>query len=377
LTLTLDSPANGSALQAEFTEPISALAGQCAAEGEPVILLKLSSSGRETEIARTVCSFGQWLLDVNIFSLSGGFSDFRLRHTNALGQSRDLDLVFDVRLPGKKRFMTGFGDGVTEDLEPGGGAAIDLRGSDRGSGPRSFTNDLESFPFGDFSLEYAGGTAAQRSARLEFERGKSSNRVLRFALSESNAANSAGQPSQGRVQATLVSKGEVKELYEKVRVRLGPNFRFIAVSSSASDGIKIAELAGASLKIVRSAGGPGSLRLAVSGPAWSVLSGDGEIPIDQWFTLEIDFKPGDEKTGRLFVAITTDEGRRRVLIDDSPRRTLALAHGSEGTAGEGASLGLKTLELMKLEASQELLSPLKASGGPLVIEWDDLEIWTN
>jgi hypothetical protein len=108
-----------------------------------------------------------------------------------------------------------------------------------------------------------------------------------------------------------------------------------------------------------------------------VLSGDGEIPIDQWFTLEIDFKPGDEKTGRLFVAITTDEGRRRVLIDDSPRRTLALAHGSEGTAGEGASLGLKTLELMKLEASQELLSPLKASGGPLVIEWDDLEIWTN
>lgn len=401
--LQLESPVSGSSLNPNFVQTQTEFKGQCGASGQDVTVFHQSGSGALTEVGKSICLSGRYSIPVRLLDFPEGNVSFQIRHLDSAGQSTEIHTSFHLTHPGLKRFASGFEFGVTEVLESGGGALTDIRGSDSTPGRNSFTVDLESAPLGAFSINYESGNATQRSARLVPERDRPDNRVLRYILSDNNVLDSNGDPLKGRIQATMNNMGNIKEFYYKVRMRLGSDFEFLTQRSESMTWLTVSEfwndggwlpqamppeLKGfrISVSVAKPAAGPGPLRFLAHGQwkemklegskwvekwhdIWSETNNSFAVPINHWMTVEYFFKEGDATGGRFVIAVQPDGGSRQILLAATPRLTQS-PNMSTGN-------GLNHLHPLKLYTGKYLLTPLKTAGKSLMIEWDDLEIWTE
>jgi len=88
----------------------------------------------------------------------------------------------------------------------------------------------------------------------------------------------------------------------------------------------------------------------------------------QWLPLETSFTEGNEKSGSFRAAVAPDGGERAVLFD---------VHNITHDPANPAPTGLKHFSPIKLYTSGTLVNWPKSQGHALVVDWDELELWTG
>ena len=101
---------------------------------------------------------------------------------------------------------------------------------------------------------------------------------------------------------------------------------------------------------------------------WKYVNNDFEIPFGRWMTIEYYIKKGDEKTGRFYMTVTPDGGKKKVLFD---------IVGDKYGLGNPNPTGIISISPMKLYTSGKLADYARENGGALQLYWDDLKIMIN
>lgn len=91
-----------------------------------------------------------------------------------------------------------------------------------------------------------------------------------------------------------------------------------------------------------------------------------KVPIGEWFTLEYYCKEGDEKTGRFYMTIVTNDGNKQLLFDITN-----YTHNSQDPSPDG----ITEFNPLKLYTSKEIATYMKNKGKALQLLWDDLKLW--
>ena len=279
------------------------------------------------------------------------------------------------------------GDIRVQDAATGAGAAFQLNG--RPGVPLS--GPMGSARIATPEIQYEGGTAAQRSARIVADPMQPGNHVLEFRIAEPNVIVATDGHRKSRVQMNLYGNVAAHEMYLSVRLYLDPAMASLRDFPRRFDWLTLGEFWNGApwtgdphpfritLNIEKPEAAAGSpLRLAVRTQAmrsdrrdfrdadlWQATDEAGELVFGQWMRLEYLIREGDATSGRFALALTPAGQARRVVFDlvrptvhpDSPRRD-----------------GLRQVNPLKLYTSDVLTSLLADKGEALRVLWDDLQI---
>lgn len=290
---------------------------------------------------------------------------------------------------GELIFQSGF--------EPGSqvvakGSEADIVGVDRSLTDRSdWVNDLDNHPLvGNFSLQYQGGDATQRFAKIVAEPGNPANHVLHFWLNEPNV-----EGKKGRIQANLYGNQGMKEFYQSVRIFLPADFHAVRTFPDKIHWLTLAEFWN---NITWSQSVPYGFRItlglgkptATASDLFFILDGqdcqlfaDGSqkyttlwaetnqqvpVPIGKWFTMEYYYKEGNAENGRFYLTIEPEGDKKRVVFD-----LTCITHHTKDPAPDGVT----DFNPIKLYTSKQLIDYLRSQGKTLQIYWDDFKLWKD
>lgn len=238
-------------------------------------------------------------------------------------------------------------------------------------------------------IQFEGGIRAQREARvLVDDASQAGNRVLELSVREPNVRLPGKEGMKSRVQMNLYQNNGVAELYQSVRLRLGPEMAAIASYPKAFNWFTLSEWwnnAGWTgepypfrISVNLGSAGPGQpLHLSAhatlmpddrktwSQTVWAREAADFVVPLGRWMLLEYFFREGDAKTGRFVMRITPEGGSPAVLFDVTD-----FTHHPSNPAPDG----LRHLNPLKLYTSAALTEHVHRRGGQLVTLWDDLYV---
>jgi hypothetical protein len=79
-------------------------------------------------------------------------------------------------------------------------------------------------------------------------------------------------------------------------------------------------------------------------------------------------KEGNNETGRFYLAITPEGGKKQVVFDVKNYTHMTKDPAPNGFSGYNP---------MKLYTSKELVNFMKSQGKTLQVYWDDFKLWTN
>lgn len=300
-----------------------------------------------------------------------------MKFSHLLAIFGSLNLIFAA----DPTFESGFEAGTTPTGSP---SATDLIGTDIYSG-FDWVRDLEQgSQIGKFSLQYTGGTPAQRAAEILVEPGPSSNRVLEFRVSEPNASN-----GNGRVQANLYGNSLVREYYQSVRMWLHPDFAALSQLSKDFTFFTIAEFWNnnnwtgnphpfrISLNLSKRSGLNQDLYFFVHAQTdmgrhwreeWGQQNTDFSVPIGQWFTADLYLREGFGQGGRFFFAVTPEGGERQVIFD---------IYETTHSLSDSQPDGFSELNPMKLYTSPDLINFMQTRGKSFILRWDDFSLYLD
>jgi len=241
---------------------------------------------------------------------------------------------------------------------------------------------------GFFQIQYTGGDSTKRYVKVVPEPGKPSNKVLKFWLDDSWAASENQQ--KARIQANLYGiKGGYKEFYQSVRVFLTEDFEVLKNYPRSIGWLTISEFwnnewwvkgepygfritlgigkesaESKELHFILEAENPGQKRVWHADHTKNFVA----VPVGKWFTMDYYFREGNQETGRFYLAITPEGGKKQVVYD-----VTNFTHMTKDPAPNG----LTGYNPMKRYTSKELVSYVKSQGKTLQIYWDDFKLWTN
>lgn len=280
-------------------------------------------------------------------------------------------------------FQTGFG-GSTR-LEPLANGNHHPTGRDDALTSSDWKTDIARF--GNPSrtnIEYTGGNVRQRLASIAADPTNAGNAVLRFVLREAWPASE--NETKARVQLDLYGLHPgFREFHQSVRVRLSPDFRNLESYPARIGWLTLAEywnnewwnrdsLFGfrITVGIGKPDAGAHALNLFVEAEdkgrvhVWRVDDPTAKIPVGQWFTLDTYYREGNRGSGRFMLAVTPEDGARRVVYD---------VQNFTHNTGDPAPDGVTGYNPVKFYTSQAVVDHVRKSGGALQIDWDDLKIW--
>jgi hypothetical protein len=266
----------------------------------------------------------------------------------------------------------------------------DIVGADRTLPDRNdWVKDLDNHPnIGNFNLQYQGGDASMRFAKIIPEPGNPANQVLHFWLNESNVGG-----SKGRIQANLYGNNGLKEFRQSVRMFLPADFATVRTYPKKIDWLTIAEFWN---NITWSQSIPYRFRitLGIGKPTekesdlffildaqdcelfpngsqkyttlWSESNEQVKLPIGKWFTMEYYYKEGDSQNGKFYLAITPEGGQKQVVFD-----LTKLTHNSQDPNPDGVG----DFNPLKLYTSKDLINYMRSKNKTLQIFWDDFKLW--
>ncbi|RMG11198.1 MAG: hypothetical protein D6731_16015 [Planctomycetota bacterium] len=283
-------------------------------------------------------------------------------------------------------FRSGFEPDVR--LLAGNALSGDLVGRDRSVAPDpgDWEADLEKGPLlGRFSIQYQGGTPAQRWAALVSDPTNPENRVLEFVLAEPNVPPARGGP-KGRVQANLYGNQGLREFVLGLRFYLDEGFDLLARAQQSFRWLTLCEFwnnAGwreeypfrVSLNVVKTSPGPEvGLSLAVRAQVqeghrfrtlWERQDPKAPLPLRRWIGLRLWVREGGPQSGRLALWLRP-EGH--------PWQRVCEVVGATRHPDDPAPDGFAHLNPMKLYTSAALLDALAARGRRLRVLWDDVSL---
>lgn len=303
-------------------------------------------------------------------------------------------------------FQSGFEFGTDHQYVSGTAAPCtdDLIGDDR-SVLRlgDWETDLEGGPFGSFHFCFGGGDRTQRRLDLVADPDDPTNTVLRGRIVEPNEVVSDdaiacnGEPfgaRKSRIQAVLQDGVDVGRIDYRVRMRLGADaMNAIAADNREVDWLTIAEFWNnlpaepytfrITLNMIKRAVAGERLEFGLKSD-WQADGSSGwnrvwpppgqwpgsgvEVPIGEWFTLEVTVVEGNESTGRVRVLMTDADGVEHTVADVTDRTYSPV----DGAVPDG----IAEFNPLKLYTSGTLVCALKGLDPPVPLEiwWDDFAI---
>jgi len=253
---------------------------------------------------------------------------------------------------------------------------------------------IESFDnhpnIGNFNLQYQGGDTTMRYAKVIPEPGNPSNQVLKFWL---DAPNVSG--SKGRIQGNIYGNNGLYEFYQSVRVFLHDDFNTVREFPKAVHWLTIAEFWNnitwnqnvpyrfrITLGIGKEAGAGDKLHFILDAQdcelfetggqkyttIWAETNKEIEVPVGSWFTLDLYYKEGNEKTGKFYLAMTSGKNEKRMIFD-----LTRVTHNTTDPKPDGVG----DFNPIKLYTSKELIGFMHSKGKTLQMYWDDYSLWKN
>jgi len=298
----------------------------------------------------------------------------------------------DVQLPVEAEliFQSGFEPGSTVIAK---GSDADISGKDVSfEAPNDWVANFDNHPdVGNFSLQYQGGTESQRFAKIIAEPGNPQNHVLHFWLNEPNV-----EGKKGRIQANIYGNSVGwKEFYQSVRIFLPEDFNTVRTYPEKISWLTIAEYWNnitwsqsvpnrfrITLGIGKPLTGESDLYFILDGQdcelfengsqkyttLWDEINTKVKVPIGKWFTAEYYYKEGDSKTGRYYMTIQPDGGKKEVVFD-----LIRVTHNSQDKNPDGVT----EFNPLKLYTSKGLIDFMRSKNKTLQIYWDDFKLWKN
>jgi hypothetical protein len=258
-------------------------------------------------------------------------------------------------------------------------------------------NDLEGGPFGQFHFCFGGGNRDQRSINIVPDPDDPTNLVLYGKIVEPNeivldddfACNNDAQGARkGRIQAVLQDNPNLTRVDYRLRMRLGADaFNGMVAQDQLIDWMTVAEFWNnqpaendtfrITLNLIKEAVAGAPLYFGLKSDkqdngskTWIDVwpggwdASDVEVPIGEWFTLEMTVIEGNASTGRVIARMTDAAGQIHTIGD-----VTNWTYSPDGTPD-----GFKDLNPLKLYTSGALVCELKQAGVPLEIWWDDFAI---
>lgn len=299
--------------------------------------------------------------------------------------------VMTMAAPLSPVIRSGFGAGVTgtpvDAIQYFGGADTD---SDLPNNWEPLLAGSADRAGGYFEIQYQGGDTTQRYARLSPDPENVDNQTLQFWLHDENlnAGNDDYRDMRGRIQANFYENFNLDTYYQSVRVRFGADFAALMDHAGTFDWLTIFEAwNGANwvadeafpyhvaVNLTKPVGAAGSRlhfkahgRSYVQGVGfneiWSDSNEDFAVPLEQWMTLELYMREGDDQTGRFYMTVTPEDGEKMVLFDivDYTQHP-----------DDPAPAGFDYINPVKLYTLEPVLDIVNATGGSMDVHWDDLE----
>lgn len=274
-------------------------------------------------------------------------------------------------------------------LDSGDGRIATLEGQQpmrlAGGGAADFDVDP-----GRLTVQYQGGDASERSARVTADPVDPSNRAIEFLLQAANVRTDASDPVKGRIQlnAYATESLRAKEVRLRTRMYLGEGFNQLRTWPTTFRWLTLSEWwndAGwtgqaypfrITLNITKPLATSGArlyfgvraetLNLTTNKWDTTVWSGTNTavpVPVGRWVTLEYHFREGDANEGRFYLAMVPDGGERVVLFDQR-----GWTHHPDNPAPDG----LTHLNPVKLYTAKALIDHARNAGHPLRVHWDDI-----
>jgi hypothetical protein len=241
-------------------------------------------------------------------------------------------------------------------------------------------------------FNYNGGDLSKRSASLVQDPLNASNKVLLYNINDSWA--DASGTVKARVQYEFYGvKSGLKEYYQSVRMFLPTDLNLLRKYPNTINWLTIVEIWN---NITWSQAVPFGYRLTVGigklipteddlhfivdaqdcilypdnsqkyTTIWSANAGNVKIPVGQWFTMDYYFKEGNAKSGRFYMTIEPEGGKKEVVFD-----VTNFTHNTTDPSPDGVT----QFNPMKLYTSKELVAYMKNQGKSLQIFWDDFKLW--
>jgi len=272
------------------------------------------------------------------------------------------------------------------------GNDADIIGSDKTfPKPNDWIQDLDNHAdIGNFSLQYQGGDSTMRYAKIIAEPGKPENHVLHFWLDAPNV-----EQSKGRIQANLYGNKGMKSFSQSTRIFLTNDFETVKQYPSEINWLTIAEFWNnvtwsqtvpygfrITLGIGKPSASPGDLHFILDAEdcelfadgkqkytkIWAETNKEVAVPIGKWFTMDYSYQEGNSETGRFYLTIQPDGGKKQIIFD-----VRNFTHNTHDPNPDGIS----DFNPMKLYTSKGLIGFMKSQGKTLQIYWDDFKLWRN
>ena len=237
------------------------------------------------------------------------------------------------------------------------------------------------------SINFTGGEAHQRFAKIVPEPGNPSNHVMHFQLNE-------GWSHLSRAQFDLYGiKSGLKEWYQTIRIFLPDDLRTAGKFPQAINWLSILEIWN-NVTWVQSVPYGFRVTLGIGKPTaaesdlyfildaedcelfengrqrytkvWVERNHEIKVPIGEWFTMHYYFKEGNAQTGRFIVKIETEnEGERTVY------NVTNFTHNTKDPSPDGVT----EFNPLKWYTSVNLANFMKEQGKALPIYWDDFKLF--
>ena len=240
---------------------------------------------------------------------------------------------------------------------------------------------------GALAIQYEGGTSMDRFAQVAADPTKPGNNVLQYWLKEALIPGQTPGSLKGRIQMNLANLNAAL-VYQRYRMYLPADLDLYRAYPKSNTWFTINELwAGApwkgdawpfriSLNIVKQTGVGSPLWFAASASVdvdgvwrsvWTGVNETFEVPIGEWFDMEMGYKQGDANTGRFYLAVKRESDAVKTVVLNVTNWTYhPLAP---------QPVPLTHWQPLKLYLSSDIVDYVRNNGGVTQVYWDDLEIW--
>ena len=245
------------------------------------------------------------------------------------------------------------------------------------------------------AIQYEAGDDNDRRARIVPDPVRKNNQVLQYWLKHARVPGERKGHFKGRIQLNLANINKT-EIYERHRMYLHPDLGLYRSYPKENHWFTISTLwigqnnrpnpFKISLNIVKENGVGKPLYFMATGDmriggkprhgkwknVWGKVNTDFQVPLGEWFDVEMGYKQGDGKSGRYYLGVKRESDVSMIPIFDIADWTY--------NPKSPEPIPLTNWNPFKLYTSDEVIDFIREKGGVAQIYWDDLEIserWPN
>jgi hypothetical protein len=284
-------------------------------------------------------------------------------------------------------FQTGF-DGTS--ITNGAYKNANFTGTDLAYSEKNDWDNFKSHSnIGVVEIGYEDGDDHQRLASIVDDPDSTGNHVLKYQLFEPHIKE--GSKHKGRIQLSVHNNNCIKEIYQKVKLKLHPDLAYLKESANELAWFTLFEFwnNGAwtkeknpfrvTVNLFKNEGTSNDIHFRVKSDyqkcrtcKWKEVWGqtDTSFPVrfGEWMEIELYLKEGDDNSGRFYMAVTPENGSKIVLFDINA----TTQHPKEKCAD-----GFTHFEAMKIYTSDDNINYMKNANKELSIYWDNWQLYLN